>query len=161
MNFDRLYTIIILSLLMVSCGEKPSSVPFSCDPSLLPYVEAFQSDSVALKGRRQNLNGLKVTFSEPYKLMNRNFAGLCTFKTDGTKLIEIEPIYWTTLTETAKTALVYHELGHCVLLREHRTDTFHHETHGNIYSSLMNPYSLVNEAFYRENKDFYTKELFR
>lgn len=159
----------IIGLLMLSgCshGEQQGK-PLVCDPSLAPYVQSFQADSLATAGHPSNVNNLTIGFSAPRELLNENKAAVCEKFQDGHKAIRIDPTWWSYQTETSKQSAIYHELGHCVLNRDHKSDRTYRfgswtPEGGNntVYVSVMNMYSLVDGIYYPENRQAYMNELF-
>ncbi len=69
--------------------------------------------------------------------------------------IRINPDQWQTLGETGRQILLFHELGHCVLNRDHRTDRREDRSP----ASIMFP-SLLNPIVYRRDREYYQHELF-
>ncbi len=78
--------------------------------------------------------------------------GVCGRQEDHTPVITIDGPEWKTATETSRIALVFHELGHCVLRRAHITDS--EPTH-----TLMRPY-LMRDYEFSDNFDEVMEELF-
>lgn len=66
---------------------------------------------------------------------------------------------WDRFSDDQREELVFHELGHCELLREHNDAKI--ELNGEIVpESIMYPY-LVKEQVYVKNRAYYLKELFK
>lgn len=168
-RLNLILLLVLLGTVLASCvAPHSASRPFTCDPALLPYVELFQSDSVAVKGHAQSLVNLSVRFGQPGVLIGQGNSGLCTIYSDGLKVVEIDPTYWSSHNETTRQALMYHELGHCVLLRDHVSETIPitgswtpQGGFGTGFASIMNPYSLVDDSFWSTNRNYYITELFR
>jgi hypothetical protein len=68
--------------------------------------------------------------------------------------IEIDPIFWEEASQTEKEVLVFHELGHCVLNREHNESLISEQ---NIPKSIMYPY--IFETEYEMYRNYYINEL--
>jgi hypothetical protein len=87
--------------------------------------------------------------------LNGLTIGKCTRWSIGERQIEIDQAYWQdpTTTENEKISLIFHELGHCDLNRNHdeslRQDGYP--------KSLMCPYNL---SFFDEESEYYYAELF-
>lgn len=83
-----------------------------------PYVEQFFLEG-QLRGYDLFLEDypVKVEFAE---IEDPEIVGLCRHL--GLK-ITIDPIWWSRANDAKRRWLVYHELGHCVLGREHRNQT--------------------------------------
>lgn len=97
---------IILSLaLMIACGPVPYSY---IDPDFKDYVTEFVFLS------HKHPENLIVKWADlPYEI------GTCTHAENGQKVIRIDRHYWATLCPSQKRAVLFHELGHCVLARQH------------------------------------------
>lgn len=70
--------------------------------------------------------------------------------------IVVDAEQWWRLTNTQREILIFHELGHCELGREHDRTVF--ET--GIPTTLMNP-DILNPFYYLLNKKYYIDELFQ
>ncbi len=83
-------------------------------------------------------------------------AGCCT-RQDGQATVTINQSIWNTLNADDRELLVFHELGHCLLGRAHRTDTDHGVPESIMYPSA--PGGYLSSA-YPEYKNAYLNELF-
>lgn len=67
-------------------------------------------------------------------------------------------IEWKLMSEDKREALMFHELGHCILNRRH--DSEYVEIKGKwVPRSLMNPF-ILSSQIYLENREYYLDELF-
>lgn len=76
------------------------------------------------------------------------------------KYITVNNKVWQKVTETCKEQIIYHELGHCLLLRDHKDDKI--TLNGELMpASLMISINLpcVYDSTY-QNRDYYIHELF-
>lgn len=110
--------LIFLTIILTSCASgQLMSVNPVIDKRLQPYVDNFIKDSNGLL-TKNDLNFMKIRFIKFKKTLNRQrIVGWC--KPIFYKRIEIDQDYWNMSTHYEKEALVYHELGHCVLYRQH------------------------------------------
>lgn len=77
--------------------------------------------------------------------------GRCFFSTN---LIEINKTQWVKLSDSKKTSLIFHELGHCVLNRDHdNSEIFGQKT------SMMH-YIILSDKEYQGREKYFSKELF-
>lgn len=129
-----LFSILGLS---ISCAKPYTAIRQSVvDIELQPYVEMFEEDC--------NCNvDIRITFrSQDY-----NYIGVCkNYKKAGWKEIYIDPEYWYATTEGKRITLMYHELGHCVLDQDHRSNSIMY--HRN-FDATNNWDYYVNELFGR------------
>jgi hypothetical protein len=115
------------------------------------YVQAFQ-EAGASQGKEIKINDLVMQFSD---ISNTEEAGDCQFTEGETPVININSQDWGAMDEGKRTALVFHELGHCILHRVHRPGT----NDEGIPVSVMNPYT-IDGTIYLPNAAYYTQELF-
>jgi hypothetical protein len=70
--------------------------------------------------------------------------------------VQINPTYWTSLSDSQKENLVFRQLGRCLLNRGTRIDT-----NNSIALSIMYPSLITPESAYQANYTQYMYELFR
>lgn len=81
------------------------------------------------------------------------------------KRIVVDPTYWATASEEVRLQLVLHELGHCVLNRDHdERYTYFFIEDGMLTMRVRNPVSLMYPTVdvimnFEMYKDYYIKEL--
>lgn len=90
-----------------------------------------------------------IVFEPLYGILGR-----CLKYSNGNRLIQIDPSYWTELNDSERKVLIYHELGHCVLGRPHSD-----KRELNIPLSMMN-WALLDFSKYEEFSQEYELELF-
>lgn len=138
---------IVLSLIVIfslSFYNKRTYV----EPEFKPFVEEFEKKcncKIEMEIIFDNLDG----FSE-------ETAGVCNFFYGPSKVILIQRKYWKYYTEENKRQLIFHELGHCELGKQHNERKM--EVDGRDL-----PYSFMYPSMfdYPENlKEHYDNELF-
>jgi hypothetical protein len=158
MKSIRIQTLIAVAMTLSACGRKPHL--YSVTPELQSFVSEFAQTGEAY-GVQVPLNNLIVEFSEvDLEPGNPHIIGLCTL--DATPRIQISRKWWdfqvekwkgkAVSPELPRKIVMFHELGHCLLGREHRGDRSPEgEPLSIMYSSNFIPSSKVPlEAFYRE-----------
>lgn len=101
------YSIFLIAILIAACAPKPFKGNTPSD-EIAPYVDAFfeawgqPSPEVAY-----NMIPLE------------NKAAECVWNDRGVRIINIDPDAWEAFCPYQQKALVWHELGHCVLNRAH------------------------------------------
>lgn len=116
---------------------------------LLPYYEKFEYYYGSL---------VRNVLGEFRDLDDPEVAGYCWSFANGDRKIEADSAWWATASPLAREALVFHELGHCVLGREHRDSQVQRE--GLVIPvSLMSPY-ILDEFIYSRFYSYYIQELF-
>lgn len=139
--------IMAVTLTLVGCGrEKTLDVG-----EFAPYVQRFEAVG-AQAGHPLKIDDLIIKLGS----MDRpSEQGYCTLSTDETPRVTISSSAWPTLDDTEREALIFHELGHCILIRRHDSSTL---TNGDP-ATLMNPYAM--DAYtYMNRLDYYHQELF-
>ena len=127
---------LLLLLTILSCQPRPQAEPepkqYSVPADVEPYVQAFRDIA-----RQRNItipfDNLVVTFGQT---QNPDACGQCTRAAGKTPRITLkaDDLCWKNANQQERETLVFHELGHCWLNRDHLDTRF---TNG-IYTSLMN-----------------------
>ena len=122
------------------------------DAEFAPYVERFQqmamNSNVAV-----SMNSLSVIFGQPSGA--RQNAVCLTHTLSFEKKILIRTSTWEEMDELAREALIFHELGHCLLGRPHTSAV---DAHG-IPLSMMSPWTMSSSTYSARRED-YLSELF-
>ena len=105
----------MLSLMCcLSCSKEVSPPNFDVNvPEVVqPYVDLFLAEGAA-RGKFIDLTetGLEITFQDH---LEDTLAAFCS---DGTIVISTQ--YWETRNDANREAMIFHELGHCILNRDH------------------------------------------
>lgn len=127
----------ILALLLSGCA---APVFTSIGAAFAPFVGDFE----ALYG--SPLKDVVVMYASPSSL---GALSECETDSNGQKIVRINEETWTPLCDLQKRALIFHELGHCILGRDHTTSNL----------SYMYP-DLQTCQFYLENQAQLDAELF-
>lgn len=89
--------------------------------------------------------------------LNANTYGRCYNETLTTPAyIVINPVLWKTMDSNHKELVILHELGHCVLKREHKINMFPHGCPRSIMFYYANE---TMKKCYKEHKMYYQHEL--
>lgn len=148
--------LLLLSLLLSACA-KPQPDPRSIsgiDPAFTSYVQKFESYY------GNSIGDIPIQFTD----IASPTIGVCTRWTSGERQIVIDRTYWNNpyTSDKAKMGLIFHELGHCALNREHNNTTFYYygsHIAGDVPYSLMNMYNFYSNN-YVELESHYINELF-
>lgn len=136
------------STLTTGCGRSEYSVG-----EFQAYVKRFEDES-ARRGQRVVVNDLIVRWGDLPEDKNGN----CRISSFATPVITINQRVWPRLDEPRRELLLFHELGHCVLKREHDDRTILQRGR-NLPDSVMHTY-LLDSNVYQENREHYLDELF-
>lgn len=125
------------------------------DEKLWPYFERFEKEAA----RRDvaidiNERGIHAEISE---VGEENIAGLCNYHSDNANEVIIDTYFWNNSSELLKELIIFHELGHCYLLRSHRDDAY---DDGNCKSLMRSGTTGCNDHYHVATRDQYLTELF-
>lgn len=140
-NFTLLTKIVVLTSVIISCTKvefRDVGTVNYIDDDFALYVDGFEQNY-----GREIPSNVTMIFSE----LEPGRAGACDKLT---KEVKIDKSIWGTLTVERQEALIFHELGHCVLSKEHTSDTA---------ISFMTP-DLQSFTFYSLNREDLFKDLF-
>lgn len=133
------------------------------EADLAPYVQSFVEDAEK-HGMTIDVSALQakiVDMPEEIGPMGWVTVGTCYYQAAAWKespLIIISRSYWKDASPSNRKVLMYHELGHCMLLRDH-DDTMTEVGKKEIHSSIMNSFVLAPFEF-RDSEKYYVDELF-
>jgi len=138
--------ICLFLLLLSGCGQQPApTMPAHVDPLLVPYFAKFTQ---YIGVRTDNISAGFVSLTLPR-------VGQCSLYDDGSRIIQIDPIYWAKIGDDLKEQLVFHELGHCAMGLQHIKDV----DANNCPVSIMFPSVFGDTPCYINNKYRYYQEL--
>ncbi len=137
-------------------GESAVRQFSSTDEAFASYIEEFEQLGKTNSGDVSfTIGDIPVNFGN---IENENYQGVCYTYTDGTREVIIRQTWWDSHTDDYRRSLIYHELGHCRLDREHLDDTY--EVDGEIMKVSMMNSVIVRPRDYNRFSDHYHKELF-
>jgi len=133
---------LILLVILSSCGK------LYIDPALQPYIDQFELAGNIPTGPLVAKFGVltRVTGEE----------GECSTNFFSAPTITINPTFWAFASETDRTLVVFHELGHCVLNRAHNNTVA-----GGHPVSIMNLHATWVSDLYEINSAPFLNELFK
>jgi len=92
------------------------------------------------------------------KLTNENnVIGTCQYGGFTADRITIDDLFWERSSNLGKEFVVFHELGHCFLHREHLEDS---TSNGICVSLMRSGNGECRDAYNARNREFYLDELF-
>lgn len=143
------YLNLILVLLLTACGKASEEVNKLrleyVEEELKPYVISFYLEGLK-RNKEVNVEGIKASVKTVTNKYGERVVGVCFM---GQKSLEVDKEYWSYASYNEKENLMFHELGHCLLLRNHSES----------YNSIM--YStMLSSNFYEDNRVQLLNELF-
>jgi hypothetical protein len=126
-------------------------------PAFNSFVDDFEIKGKAITGNANfSVGDVPINFGDTE---NPNFQGVCFEYPDGTKEVIIKKSWWdANNNHNYRESLIFHELGHCVLGRDHLDDTAAN-TEDSFKISMMNSVIVAPED-YQPHRDQYHEELF-
>lgn len=176
---------IAIALLITGCGQAKGS-DVNVDVELQPYVDSFQTE-ITVRGVDITINQLTITFGDDAG----KDAAVCFWKGSGVPRVVVNRDLWEETNDIDREMLIYHELGHCILGREHNANMIvnpyngadrtrgvsltclgqKYEYNGTMAESVMHPcsqgasliYSVLNKSvqFQKDMRRYYVDELIK
>lgn len=152
---------LALTLALTACGKNPDR-PQVVQPQFAAtnsefsaYVDLFVQEAKITTGVDYSKKIVPINFTElTYSENGIGTVGTCRYYTSGKREILIDPNFWASASEARRAALIFHELGHCVLNRLHN-DTV--DSRGPV--SIMHTY-LLDADIFEDHYGSYVTELF-
>ncbi len=124
------------------------------DRELWPHFETFEKEA-AQRGLRINL--ARTNISATFRDIDRaNVAGMCSYGGQHNR-ITIDRPFWNRASHLSREMIVFHELGHCYLNRDHTEATF---ASGFCQSIMRSGTCCCRDAYSLQNRSYYLDELF-
>ena len=156
------YLLFLITLpLFFSCSEEPSfvedtTIPFpGVDQRLWPYFERFEEEA-SLRELSINLANLRIE-GRIEAINEEHIAGTCQFRGNQPRLVTVDAGFWNRAGDLFKEFIVFHELGHCVLERDHDES----ESPSGVCLSIMRSGTTdCIDRYAYETRSYYLNELF-
>lgn len=144
-NFLKILPLLLL--LNSGCGSGLAQKKHVIDPEFLQLVDLFELEQEVI-----------VDIDIEFKKIDYPTVGLCFYSVglDNKKHglnIQIDPDFWNKSSNEQREELLFHELGHCILGRDHIETMLKYNTP----KSVMYPY--VFESAYKKHREYYVNEL--
>lgn len=147
--------VALFGIVLTGCGEERPYTGITGDPELTRHVLTLQEEA-AVYGIDLSQISVHLEFGDAASDEHPDRAASC-HPDSGVITVERGP-YNLMLWESSKEAIVFHELGHCVLGRGHDN-----ECGGLLGRNCKHPRSLMHERMYFNSYDadreYYVKEL--
>lgn len=134
--------------------EAPVGYP-GVDERLWPYFERFEAEGerrgVAIDLRSARISGQLEEISRSRVL------GQCNYQRNNHNHVTVDEGFWNNAGDRGREFVVFHELGHCFLLRGHLETTF---SNGVCTSIMRSGTGRCRDNYSRLTRDAYLEELF-
>lgn len=125
------------------------------DERLIPFYLTFEEEA-AQRGITIDFNAFPVTGSIK-SIQEDNIAGTCNYHSYEPNVLTIDLEFWNASSTLRREMVVFHELGHCYLGRDHLETAFNN----GICTTIMNSGTSGCFVAYTEaNREYYLDELF-
>ena len=125
------------------------------DEELWPYLTRFEDEAlernVIVDLSAQQLRARLMEIPE------NGVAGDCQFDENNPNRVRIDATTWRSVSENLREYIVFHELGHCVLIRKHREDA---DNNGTCLSIMASGTGSCRDAYNAVSRDRLLDELF-
>lgn len=142
-NFYNIVILLVMGLFLLDFKENLSS---GISEELVPFLALWEKDTgITVHLRTIRLGELKEGIAGTCWILNRK--------------IIIDKDVWDRSDFYSRKELLYHELGHCVLLRMHNNSTFQNGCPKSIMYDTM--FSTEQLRCYINNESYYIEELLK
>jgi hypothetical protein len=146
---------VAFAIMLLGCSREHVKV-VSIDPAFQGYVNDFVSDAATV-GVHIVIDDLIVEFTNQ---LTSETLGECQFgNANQTPIIIIDAQDWPGESTTYQKVVLYHELGHCILNRQHVFTGTILQSYCSA-TSIMWPYIENETNMYTENWTWYIQEMF-
>ena len=125
------------------------------DPLLWEYFERFEEKGRE-RGIEMDLRAKKIT-GIIQSIGEDDVAGQCNYNSLRPNHVIIDQAFWDRATVQAREFVVFHELGHCDLLRDHREGAF---GNGTCLSIMRSGLGTCRDNYNERTREAYLDELF-
>ena len=134
--------------------EVPVGYP-GVDERLWPYFERFEEEG-SRRGITVDLRSAHIT-GQLEEISENRVLGQCNYQRNNYNRVTVDESFWNSTGDRGREFVVFHELGHCFLLRDHLETTF---TTGACTSIMRSGTGRCQDNYTRLTRDTYLAELF-
>jgi hypothetical protein len=118
---NKLIAFLVAIVLVAGSCNKDNTPDYFVDAPLQPYFDRFEVEA-AKRGVTIDLVALQV--SGDVRLISASqVIGECIHTEKEPNTVVVDVVYWNSANELEKEFLIFHELGHCALNRDHIDDS--------------------------------------
>ena len=144
---------LVVITILFGCSKYDYSNSELNNSEFQPYVDTFLAEA-NIRGYDIDLNSISFYLAD---IENENVGGLCNQRKEE---IIIDKDGWESLTEINKELLIFHELGHCILGRDHRNETSENGDCLSIMNGEENNFNCSKNIYSDLWREYYLDELF-
>ncbi len=125
------------------------------DSRLWTYWESFETEAAA-RGMNINLTSFDL-IGIIVEIQEDHVAGSCTYGGNAPRTIRLDQSIWNDLSPLFREFIVFHELGHCILMRDHDESI---NQQGMCLSIMRSGLNGCRDNYNLNTRDLYLDELF-
>lgn len=125
------------------------------DESLWTYFERFEEEG-RRRGVMVDLRSARIT-GMLEEIERDRVLGQCNYQRGNRNHVTVDEGFWNQTSDRGREFVVFHELGHCFLLRDHLESAF---TNGACTSIMRSGTGTCRDNYNRLTRDAYLEELF-
>lgn len=156
-------SLVTVSILLVSCSIYEDSITPEAQPINFPnvdqelwtYYDRFETEA-ARRGLDIDLRELNISGNVEF-IAEEGVVGTCQYHSRTPNHVTIDESFWLRSSDLSKEYVVFHELGHCVLLRDHNDN---HDDNGFCISVMHSGLTDCRSAYNNTYREYYLDELF-
>ncbi len=147
---------VIMALFILGCTKDEDLTGFQAeiDARLQVYFDSFQEEAAA-RGVVIDYNVLRI--NGQISDLEGNISGQCQSNSIEPNLVIVDPAFWARSNELEREFLIFHELGHCGLDRNHLDATL---PDGTCSSMMHSGTSGCRNNYNQATRTYYLDELF-
>lgn len=134
--------------------EAPVGYP-GVDESLWPYFERFEEEGER-RGVAVDLRAARIS-GRLHEIAKDRVLGQCNYQRNNHNRVTVDESFWNNASDQGREFVVFHELGHCFLLRNH-LETI--ATNGACTSIMRSGTGQCRDNYNRFTRETYLAELF-
>jgi hypothetical protein len=155
MKYQLELFLFMFSFLWISCDQEDLAVTNVVDSELQTYVNTFEAEAAA-RGMSFDIESMGIAV-ELMPIDEQNVAGVCYYSSNHPGRIEIDLQIWQQMGDLDREYVVFHELGHCAMNRDHSEAQF---ANGTCRSIMASGTGACRENYSWQTRSIYLNELF-
>lgn len=155
-HFFKRSTLLLLfftGLVFSACQKYQPSFPEELEPFIDKFIEEASK-------RGRDLSRIKEGLIIQYEDLPEKSGGKCIRSFFFPNRISIDKFFWQQMNDRQKELLLYHELGHCVLHRDHRNERLSQGECTSIMDGNEEEFFCSNNFYSEKWRAYYLDELF-
>ncbi|GJM28305.1 MAG: hypothetical protein DHS20C17_09400 [Cyclobacteriaceae bacterium] len=160
MRYVNFYLCAVIAILVIACENPEEIVPEEVkfpgvDAELKEYFQRFE-DEAATRGINVDLAAIGIT-GVILEIDETHVLGRCSFPRAQPNRVTVDQTFWNRGSDLFREFVVFHELGHCFLLRSHLEDQL---PNGACSSIMRSGNGTCLDNYSSRTRNFYVDELF-